>query len=244
MKSLIRCVAMVATIGAATAAHAEFIDPASDAPPFADWDRGDADSLYAEWDVFTVPIGAPGNLPDVGSFPASGSTTAGADANVTQVFAPFGGPGAFITSGGNIYSFATVNDFDVTVPGYGYGAGYNTRFIAQVRTLGVPIDPSSVGLSFDGGAQALPPTQVLKLGGEALGGPFGASTDTLFAWDLAGSPSDFQFDFTAASSSLSLDRLAIDVYTQTGSFGSIPEPSAVGLMIAAAGSIASLRRRG
>jgi hypothetical protein len=222
------CAAAVAVCCWTQPASAAFIVPDGATAPFADWSRSDANSAYAEWNTFTVAAGAPGNSPDVGSF---GPTTA----NLTQSFFP-----ALITSGGNIYSFAGATDFDVTLPNYGYGAGYSTRVVAQIGTLGTPLLQGSLSLTYsDGNA-----TQQAALTSATVAvapNPLGGTTDEwLVVWDVPSyNPSSFLLKFVASGSSMSLDRLAVDAFTQA-----VPEPATFAIAgISLAGCVAVARRR-
>ena len=146
---------------------------------------------------------------------------------------------AFLTGGGNIYSFAAPTSFTVTVPNYGLGAGWNTRFVAQIQDQGNPLDFSSVLLSYDGGNQLLP----FDYTGELAGNP---APENLFAWDVAGlNPSTFTLTFNASSSSMSLDALAIDTFTQTDAFNplDVQEPTSFVLVGAALTAATALVRR-
>lgn len=214
--------AAMLAVSSAYAVPTSFVAPNGSTSPFQDWSVGAANSVHAQWEVFTDAVGTPGNLPDVaGSYPAAG-TPSGAAAVVIG-----NEPTAFIASGtaGNIYSFAAPTKFTVTVPNYGLGAGWNSRFVAQIQNQGNPLDFASVRLSYDGGGQLLPYdyTDVLT------STPF---AENLFAWDLAGfNPSTFTLTFNASASSMSLDALAVDTFTQQGSFAplDVPEPAAAGL---------------
>lgn len=221
---------------AAQPAVAAFLTPDSTTSPFEEWTRSDVDSSYAEWDEFSDPAGP--NPPDVGAF---GPTTA----DLIET----GGNGAFITSGGNIYSFSGATDFEVSVPAYNYGSSYTTRVVMQIRTLGNGLDLPSVVLSYDGLAQGLAPDYTTELARTALGGFGGVEIDNIFAWDVLTSPGDFQIGFSAAGTSMSLDRLVVDTFAHTGDFSSypaiVPEPTAIVLVgFALCGGLAmGLRRR-
>lgn len=228
--------AVMLTAGVAQAVPTSFVAPNGSTSPFQNWSVGAANSVHAQWELFTDAYSIPGNLPDVpGSYPAAG-TPSGAAAVVIG-----NEPTAFIAGGsaGNIYSFAALTKFTVTVPNYGLGAGWNSRFVAQIQNQGSPLDFASIQLSYDGGSQLLPYdyTDVLT------DTPF---AENLFAWDLAGfNPSTFTLTFSASATSMSLDALAVDTFTQQGAFApmSVPEPAAGAL--AALGAIGTLvvRRR-
>jgi hypothetical protein len=223
------CLAPLAMILASLCSHlasAAFIVPDGSTAPFEDWSRTDPNSMYAEWNTFTVANGAPANTPDVGSF---GPTPANLEQN---------GAFAIITSGGNIYSFAGATGFDMTVPNYGYGIGYDTRVAVQLRTLGNPIDVSSLLLTFDdgNGPQSLAPSSSVGPTPDADG------QEWLFVWDVANfNAASMLVEFNASASSMSLDRLAVDTFTQA-----VPEPAslhlaawgwgAAGPLVAAVGS--------
>ncbi len=192
---------------------AAFVVPNSATSPFEDWSRNAADSSYAEWNTFTVPVGAPGNAPDVGSFGPSG-------ANLVQ-----NATSAFLTSSGNIYSFAEPTDFDITLPNYGYGTGYSTRVVAQVATLGSPLLQSSLSLSYFDGSQ----TQLAPLTSATVVSTPGQGTNDewMIVWDVPSyNPLSFSLEFKASGSSMSFDRLAVDTFAQA-----VPEPEAIALAI-------------
>lgn len=222
-KSIAALVAVCAlTASVVHAVPISFVVPDGSSSPFEDWTLGDTNSVHAQWEVFTDAYSTPGNLPDVaGSFPASG-TPSGAAAVVIG-----NESSAFLTGGGNIYSFAAPTSFTVTVPNYGLGAGWNSRFVVQIQNQGNPLDFSSVRLSYDGGNQLLP----YDFTDELIGNP---APENLFAWDLAGfNPSSFTLTFNASASSMSLDALAVDAFTQTSAFAplGVPEPATGALAV-------------
>lgn len=234
-KSIAALVAVVVlTAGVAHAVPTSFIAPNGATSPFENWSLGAANSVHAQWEVFTDAVGTPGNLPDVaGSYPASGSPSGAAAVVIGNT------PSAFLTGGGNIYSFAAPTSFTVTVPNYNLGAGWNTRFVAQIQNQGSPLDINSVLLSYDGGNQLLP----FDYTDELVGNP---APENLFAWDLAGfNPSTFTLTFKASASSMSLDALAVDTFTQQGAFSPmrVPEPATGALaVLGLIGTLAARRR--
>lgn len=235
-----RCLAFLAAALAVSLApalsQAAFLVPDGATAPFEDWSRGDTNSTYAEWDVFSNANGTPGNSADVGE---SGLTGASLEQN---------GAFAIIASSGNIYSFQGATAFDVTLPAYDLGAGYNTRVVAQSQTLGNVPDLDSVMLTYNDGLAdvSLSPDYVLQE--EVTSGGFTGLVST-FGWDVLGhNPSEFLFELDAAGSSMSLAGLAIDTYAQTTTFGAFPAtvPEPTSLVIAALAGIgltASGRRR-
>lgn len=217
-------------------ASAELLAPNGAAPVFDDWTRGDANSTYAEWDVFTDAVGGT-NSPDVGESGLTGATVA-QDSGVL----------AIVTSTGNIYSFAGATSFDVDLPGYGLGAGANTRVAVQIGALGSSLDDQSLSLTYnDGDGDVTAPPTALYDRGDQPAGDFSRS-EWLAVWDIEGfNPDSALVEFSASASSMSLDTLAVDTYAQSGAFSAlpaaIPEPSA--LALAACGMLApvALRQR-
>ncbi|MDM4014573.1 PEP-CTERM sorting domain-containing protein [Roseiconus lacunae] len=184
---------------------------ASSSDPRFGWDFGEAGSINAEWDSFTTPVGAPGNLPDVAHF---GS---GANSVLTG-----NTPGAFIVSSGNIYSFSGTPDFTATIDTSDLAGDY-TRVVAQIVTQGTAMDLSSVLL--DG----IAPT-IAGFGGSAAG--------YMAIWDLAtsgGPATSYSLDFNATGPHLSLDQLQVDAFSQSVAFATpaaVPEPAAMASLAA------------
>lgn len=213
--------AAVVLIAQASSATAAFFTPASSTPVFENWTRGAANSVYAEWDVFTQANGAT-NSPDVGQSGVLGAT-------VAQDSGTFG----LITSGGNIYSFAGAMSFDVNVPGYGLGAGSNTRIVAQIATQGNPLLASSVKLIYTNGGSVVAAPSALYDRGLISDGTI-TRNEWLVVWDIPSfNPGSSFIEFASSASSMSLDKLAIDAYTQISDFApvpaNVPEPSTVAL---------------
>ncbi len=169
--------------------------------PFEDWSRNDANSTYAQWDVFTSATSA--NSPDVGSFGPAGATLTESSG---------GSSGAFISGSGNIYSFSGATTFDLVIPAYQLGEGYKSQVTLQTVTLGTELNLNSVRLSYDGGSQRTLPTAIEELSRTALGGFGGDLVSTLFTWQVTGNPADFHLQFAASDSSLSLDQVVIDTF--------------------------------
>jgi hypothetical protein len=182
--------------------------------------RGSADSTYQEWNTFTSALNGP-NTPDVANVNPNGTA---------QLFQTT--PGAFITGGGNIYSIGTATTFRVNVPDFDKGPNYLTRAVLQIKILGTDIDLDSVrfnGLAFHHKEliQEMP-----------LGGFGGFDRIWKFQWNnVSNNMALNTFHFNSASSSLSLDRVAIDT-----SFSAVPEPSS-GLLVALVTASGFLRRR-
>ncbi|MEM6798116.1 MAG: hypothetical protein AAF589_01255 [Planctomycetota bacterium] len=173
--------------------------------PTTSWTRGDANTVYAEWDNFDSPEGP--NAPDVGSFGFADPT----EANVVETSE--GATGAFITSGGNIYSFSAATFFGVDFPAVDIGVA-DVYVVAQLFTLGNEPSSSSFSLSFDGGQQGLAPTGNVESQRDSITGGFGGTLLTSqYYWELSDvDPTSFLLEFNSEASSMSLAGLVIDVF--------------------------------
>lgn len=197
--------------------QAAFVVPDSATSTFEDWTRGDANSMYAEWNTFTSASGGT-NAPDVGQFGPS-------VANLVNT-----APG-LITGTGNIYSPFGATDFDVTVPNYGYGAEMSTRVVAQLLTLtgSTPLAGNTMRLTYDNGSgdQTVYPDQIVVPG---------TRPEWMFVWDIPHNPASMKLDFAASGAHMSLDRFVVDTFA-------IPEPGTIALAGICAGLVALRRRR-
>ena len=103
--------------------------------------RGSANSESGDWEIFSDPYGAPGNLPD-----QPGATT---DAVLTQ-----SNTNAFLTGSGNIYNLSTSAFTVADSAPFTLGT-----VVLQTRTVGSELDYNSVFLVYsnDSGAQTLAP---------------------------------------------------------------------------------------
>ncbi|RNC81105.1 MAG: hypothetical protein ED559_04710 [Phycisphaera sp.] len=220
-------------------AHADFATPDD-----YGWQRFDQDSTYFEWDDFSNPLG--GNTPDIGMFP-NPLPTGWSEPDVVETT----GTG-FITSTGNIYSFAAATEFEVSFPNYGYGSkSFDTTVLVQIRTQGNELDPESLAI---GSYSPVETTELdrISLGG---GGPGGFQVDTLFRFELPGNFDDYLLEFKAIGSSMSLDKLAIDTFatsalvagpfsgTKTNTDGTDPIPAPASATLIGLAACASTRRR-
>lgn len=168
--------------------HGQFLEP--------EW-RGLDETNHAEWDVFTEARFSP-NFPDV---------VADEDASITGTTSS-----AFITSGGNIYSFSAPTFFQLDD---------STDFpianvFLQLSALGSEVALDAVRLIYsdeEGGAIQVFPNQVMTLSEEELGGERGGigSVYTM-QWDLSDQPisGTYSILFNAAESSMSLGAVSLD----------------------------------
>ncbi len=208
------CFAVIAAVALTSVSQATFVTP-------SDWPRGDANSTYQEWDVFTNPPGPAGPFaPDI----------AVQNPNGTPALSEVGFPdsGSLITGSGNIYSFSAPTSFEITIPDFGLGAGHATTVILQTRMLGTLIDPAK--MLIDGVA----PSVV-----ETLADPAAGSVETLWRWDaLPGNAPTYVIEFGAARSSMSFGAAAVDTHTKL-----VPEPASWALGAVCLAAIALVRRR-
>ena len=212
------------------------------------WTRGDGGTTYQAWDVFNDDDASTANMIEDSSPDVAGYT----NANGTPEVVENGGNGAFLTSGGNIYSFSGATSFTVTVPEADVPVpAHDVTAIVQTKTLGTELDYSSVKMN------GLSPVDSAELSRSALGGQFGGSD--VESWFLFNIPyadfgdgagpdvEDLTLTFNAAGSSMSLDRLAIDTAIKPGGFynepNPVPEPASVALVGLGAALLVGGRRR-
>lgn len=158
--------------------------------------RGSEETSHAEWDVFTVAKFAP-NKPDIVADDAILICTTSS---------------AFMTSGGNIYSFQAAAFFQIDD-----FTGFPIRNVfLQMRTLGSGVDAAAARLiatGADGETVTHLPTRILVLSEEELGGERGGvGTVSTLQWDLQETPVSgiYTILFNATESSLSLDKVSLE----------------------------------
>jgi hypothetical protein len=166
--------------------------------------RGQAQTTYQEWNVFSTPEGP--NVPDVANNNPNGT------ADVRDVALV-----SFVTGSGNIYALGGVLEIEAQIPAFDLGSAKRTNVVVQILSLGAVLDVDSVtwnGLEADSSS---------LLSDGPLGGQFGGRRqEWSLSWDLVpGNTSADVLYFKAASESMSLDRLSIDtqavVVPETGS---------------------------
>lgn len=159
--------------------------------------RGSANTEYGYWEVFSVPVGVSGNLPD-----QPGATTG---AVLTQTNA-----NAFLTGSGNIYNLSGISAFKLAD---------ETPFVLgtvvlQTRAIGSELDYNSITLIYTNGtgAHAVAPLFRYELNRAASQG---YSVSSLWQWDLSGlGVSNYTIAFNAGGASLSFDSLMLDTAAQ------------------------------
>ena len=186
--------------------HGQFLEP--------EW-RGLDETNHAEWDVFTEARTNP-NFPDV---------AADEDASITGTTSS-----AFITSGGNIYSFSAPTFFQLDD---------STDFpvanvFLQISALGSGVDLDTVRLIYsnaEGETIQVFPGQVMTLSEEELGGERGGigSVYTM-QWDLSDEPISGAYTilFNAEASSMSLGAVSLDT---SASFMEVSFPQSLSLSV-------------
>ena len=194
------------------------------------WNRGDAGTLYAEWDTF-LDSSYPGTrtaAPDVGS---AGS----ADAHIGW------NPGTFMAGSGNLYSYSVAEKFKVSLSGPTNNEPL--RAALQFETSGRQMDYNSLSLN---GVSPTFTAQTYYDGGYATSfGPV-ELVQYLAYWDLSAPASNYLFSFNGPVH-LSLAQVAIDIGPNTGSstgpISAVPLPAAVWLFGAGFMGLLGLNRK-
>ncbi len=212
--------AAAALLGVANVGHAAFTSPTS-------WTRQvTSNTTYQHWDIFG---GYPtDSSPDVGDFNANGT------ASLTETSGS-----AFLTGGGNIYSFSAATDFVVTIPEADIPSpDHNVTALVQIKTLGNELDYDSVLIN------GLSPVASEFLTRIVLGGMGGSDVEAAFVFNIpyaafgdgVAGVENLSLTFNASASSMSLDQLSIDTALSSDGFysseitGTIPEPASLALL--------------
>jgi len=176
--------------------------------------RGETGAKAALWETFTVPVGAPGNAPNLGNDPT---------ARVTQ-----SDPGAFVTGTGNIYNMPSASAFSVSYS----GSSPSGLVVFQTRTFGTELDYAGLRLNFNGGSSVASRTETDRVAVGEPGQPgSGFFVSSAWQWDLTSlNVSSYTISFSAAEPSLSFDSTSLD--TQV-----VPEPSTMALLAAGAAAV-------
>lgn len=228
---------LIVLAGLVASPHAALADLANGPDPYAagfgfdtpteagwGWNRGDAGSLYAEWDRFVDASHGSATdrtaAPDVGSF---GTATAYLGWNA----------GTFAAGSGNLYSFSVPEKFQVNLSGT--LGSEPIRIVLQTEEWGVPIDTSSVRLN-----GIAPTSSSVTFTDPAYNSSFGVVTlsQRLFFWDLPSAAASYQIDFGSAEHSMSLAQVAIDIGAAP-----VPLPTAVWLFGSALAGVGVIGRR-
>jgi hypothetical protein len=216
---------ILAACAAPSAAEAAFVTPAWTRP--ANDGQAAADqTTFQQWNVFTAVAGP--NVPDVAEVNPSGVANA-YDANSAA-------SGAFVTGGGNLYSFAGVIMPHATVPGY--GTGQTTDFLVQVLVQGSEITVDDLTL---GGIQVstLAGYSYSETSRVSLGGFGGFAIEHAWTFTAPADLATFQLQWGWGPTSASLDQIAIDTHTSPA-----PEPGTLAMAgVGLVGLVFAARRR-
>ena len=179
-------------------------------------------SQFAAWNVFG---GTTDTTPEV-----AGSGAGSVKENTGQ---------AFITGGGNIYSFSAATNFTATLTGTTSGL---FDVYLRIGTLGT----APVGTAILNGVNAT----ITSTNVGALGGFGGDEIESFWKWSGVSGASLYTFQFGASGSSMSLDQLALATVAvpttpsiPTGPIAAVPEPETYAMMIAGLGLMGFVARR-
>ncbi len=185
----------------AGAADAGFVNPL-----VPEW-RGGPNTNFVGWESFTSATGGP-NLPN---FPG----TAG-----NGVLFNFG-PGAMITSTGNMYGYAG----PLYIAAFGSTLAYQSpiEVVLNVSTAGTLLDSSSVMLSFNdnlGNSATVAPSFTELRYDSPMPPPGGSVQNVAFGWNTGGlgfAATNWRLDIRSLSANMSLDAITLD-------FRNVPAP--------------------
>ncbi len=184
------------------------------------WTRGDAGTLYAEWDTFfDASYGTATDLtaaPDVGS--ANGNTYLGWSA------------GTFAAGTGNLYSFAVPQNYNAIVAG-SVGEG-PVRAVLQFESWGTEMNYSAINLN--GLAPTFTEQTYFQADYPSSFGPVDL-VQFLAYWDLPAELLTYNFSF-GSDAHQSLAQITVDI-------AAVPVPGAVWLMGSALLGLAGWRRK-
>jgi hypothetical protein len=187
--------------------------------------RGEANTVYSHWDVFTSPAGA--NSPDF----------AGSLGTITETTGS-----AFLTSGGNLYNAGAASAFELAVS-LSFAAD---TVLLQTLSQGTELNYGGVQLGYtpSGGSEVLLSwDRSITVGTEALGGFGGSAIATAYEWDLGAlGVQDFTLYFEATGAHLSLDQVVMDL-GPAASLSAVPEPSTYAFLLALGSFVGVVARR-
>jgi hypothetical protein len=177
-------------------------------------------SQYAEWNVFNSTNDT---SPEV-------ALSAGTTASVRETTGA-----SFVTSGGNIYSFAAATAFTSTLSGT---AGGLFDVYLRISTVGTLANTTATL----NGVNATLVSQLYESQGDF--GGFGTSYEQEAYWKWTGvtGSSLYTFNFSSSSSSMSLDQVALATVA-VPTVTPVPEPEAYSMMALGLGLMAFAARR-
>jgi len=188
---------------ACSPASAQFLTPPN---------RGDINTIYAEWDFFSSPAGP--NLPDQGVL--FGGLVPGDPSEFNVYDGNFPASGAFVTSTLNLYAVEAQGfpgdgrlEPVIEFPSFGQGYGFLTEVTVQIRTVGTIPDDDSFVLNVQTPTFDQVELARFDLGPDGIGG----GTE-LFKAHLFQAPRDRAVnavEFEPLVPSMSLTRVVLDV---------------------------------
>lgn len=189
------------------------------------WDRGDAGTIYAEWDTFID-----------NTYGASNDRTAAADVGSAGAASAYVGwnEGTFKSGSGNLYSFSGPEVFKANVTGGSISGP--VRAVLQTEGWGTDFNAASVLLN-----GVAPTVSTVSFQDPAYNSAYGPVTLTqrLFYWDMASAPASYVFDFATSEASMSLAQIAVDIAAAP-----VPEPETYAMLAAGLGLVGwQVRRR-
>jgi len=186
------------------------------------WNRGDAGTIYAEWDTFVDNsyAGTRTAAPDIGQ---SGAGNVNLSWNA----------GTFAAGSGNLYSFSVPETFTASLTAT--AGSEPVRAVLQFETWGVQMDYSAILLN------GLAPTYSAQTFYDAAyASSFGAVelVQHLVYWDLEQAAAQYLFSFGSAEHSMSLAQVAVDIGPAP-----VPLPTAAWLLGSGLLGLTGLSRR-
>ena len=228
----------------AALAAAAFCAPVQEARAQLGYDPFAADLSHAEekWAPYTTAALNGTNRPV--STTVNGVTPVVADGTSFNISVTAPNPnGAFLTSGGNIYSPTDMLTLTLTST-YAPAIGSFNTVVFSIKTLGSPLDAAGVVLTPNGGTAIAPRYSSISMSGSGMG----ATEQSAFQFDLSGvgGSNNFSISIPGSATSVSFSSAQLDASTTTyGALNVVPEPSSLAFVAVAAGgwSMAGARRR-
>lgn len=152
--------------------------------------------------------------------------------------------GAFLTGGGNIYSFSAALTLTLTSTFAATVGSFNT-VVFSIKTLGSPLNTAGVSLTLTSTGQTIAPiyTNVVD-----SGAGMGATAQSAFQFDLSGAGGSNNFSITVPGSASSVSFSSAQLDATTTAYGTqsvVPEPSSIAIVLTAVGGlcVAGVRSR-
>ncbi len=203
------------------AAGSGFDKPSDSTAAWGGWTRGDAGTVYAEWDIFSGGIAG---IPYSTVYGSSGANTHTLTWN----------PGTFAAStSGNLYSFSGPEVFDIDITPTSMLSGPVTVAL-QFETWGTAMDYNSILLNgvapISGAVTYNDPAFSSSMGPVEL-------NQYLAVWTTNATPANFHFDMQSIGPHQSFAQVAIDITS------AVPEPGEWAMLLAGLGLMGAIVRR-